>query len=78
MYQRENYDGSGYPEGLSGSSIPVLARIVRTVEDYTAMTEWRPYGHVSPLPSKAALKELRKSPGTYDQRIVKIIERVIP
>lgn len=77
LYRRENYDGSGYPEGLSGSAIPVLARIVRAVEDYTAMTEWRVYGHIAPLSPRAAVRELKKSAGLYDQRIVSILEKVV-
>ncbi len=77
LYRRENYDGSGYPEGLSGSAIPVLARIVRAVEDYTAMTEWRVYGHIAPLSPRAAVRELKKSAGIYDQRIVSIIEKLV-
>lgn len=77
LYRRENYDGSGYPEGLAGSAIPVLARIVRAVEDYTAMTEWRVYGHIAPLSPRAAVRELKKSAGIYDQRIVSIIEKLV-
>lgn len=77
LYRRENYDGSGYPEGLAGSAIPVLARIVRAVEDYTAMTEWRVYGHIAPLSPRAAVRELKKSAGLYDQRIVSIIEKLV-
>ena len=77
LYRRENYDGSGYPEGLAGSAIPVLARIVRAVEDYTAMTEWRVYGHIAPLSPRAAVRELKKSAGLYDQRIVSILEKVV-
>lgn len=77
LYRRENYDGSGYPEGLAGSAIPVLARIVRAVEDYTAMTEWRVYGHIAPLSPRAAVRELKKSAGLYDQRIVSILENVV-
>ncbi len=77
LYRRENYDGSGYPEGLRESAIPVQARIIRVAEDYTAMTEWRLYGHVNPFSPKTALKELKKSKGLYDQRIVRIIEKLL-
>ncbi len=77
LYRRENYDGSGYPEGLRESAIPVQARIIRVAEDYTAMTEWRLYGHVNPFSPKTAVKELKKSKGLYDQRIVRIIEKLL-
>ena len=75
--RRENCDGSGYPGGRGKSDIPVLARIVRVVEDFTGMTEWRVYGHIAPLSPRAAVRELKKSTGLYDQRIVSILEKVV-
>ena len=42
-HHHENYDGSGYPEGLSGDSIPMGARIIRVCDVYAALTSDRPY-----------------------------------
>ena len=39
----ENFDGTGYPKGLKGKEICLLARIVRVAEAYDALTSWRPY-----------------------------------
>lgn len=39
----ENWDGTGYPDGLSGKSIPPMARIIRAVDTYLAMVRDRPY-----------------------------------
>lgn len=39
----ENYDGSGYPQGLSGETIPLLARMVRIWDSFDALTGDRPY-----------------------------------
>lgn len=39
----ENYDGSGYPAGLSGESIPLSARIVKLADVFDALTTKRPY-----------------------------------
>ena len=75
--RRENYDGSGYPEGLAGSSIPVLARIIRVAEDFTGMTGRRAQRYLLPLSSMAAVRELRRSAGLYDQRIVNIVEKIV-
>ncbi len=43
LYHHENYDGSGYPEGLSGGKIPLLARMTRILDSYDALTMDRPY-----------------------------------
>ena len=43
LYHHENYDGSGYPENLSGDSIPLGARILRVCDVYAALSSDRPY-----------------------------------
>jgi HD-GYP domain-containing protein (c-di-GMP phosphodiesterase class II) len=42
-YHHENVDGSGYPEGLKGDAIPVIAKIVSVADTFDAMTTNRPY-----------------------------------
>lgn len=42
-YHHEKYDGSGYPDGLSGNEIPLAARIVAVVDVYDALVSERPY-----------------------------------
>lgn len=42
-YHHERYDGCGYPEGLSGEEIPLVARIVAVADVYDALTTERPY-----------------------------------
>ena len=42
-HHHENWDGSGYPDGLSGDSIPIGARILAVVDCYDALTSDRPY-----------------------------------
>jgi HD-GYP domain-containing protein (c-di-GMP phosphodiesterase class II) len=39
----ERWDGTGYPDGLSGDEIPLAARVVATVDAFDAMTNDRPY-----------------------------------
>ncbi|MDD2620926.1 MAG: HD-GYP domain-containing protein [Syntrophomonadaceae bacterium] len=42
-HHHENFDGSGYPDGLAGEEIPFLARIVNIADSFDAMTSQRPY-----------------------------------
>ena len=60
-YHHERYDGSGYPEGLVGSDIPMLARIIAMADCFDAMTTDRPYR--KGLTPDAAFKEIEKAQG---------------
>ncbi len=42
-HHHEQFDGSGYPDGLSGAAIPLLSRVLSVVDSYDAMTSARPY-----------------------------------
>jgi putative nucleotidyltransferase with HDIG domain len=66
----ERPDGSGYPYGLKGNDIPVLARIVHVADAYDAMTTARPYRPA--LPHAQAIDELRRCAGTdFDSDVVR-------
>ena len=50
-HHHERLDGSGYPDGLRGDSIPLAARILQVVDIFDALTSDRPYRRGLPLPS---------------------------
>ncbi len=61
-HHHERYDGTGYPEGLSGDEIPLGARIMQVADTYDAMTSNRPYRNG--LPHEHAVTELERCSGT--------------
>ena len=65
----ERWDGKGYPDGLAGERIPLLARIVSCCDAYNAMTSDRSYRKA--LSQEVALSELRAGRGTqFDPQVV--------
>lgn len=69
-YHHERYDGKGYPEGIKGEDIPLIARIIAVSDTFDAMTSDRPYRNG--LSDEVALSELLKFSGTqFDPDIVK-------
>ena len=49
LYHHERYDGCGYPEGLKGDTIPLLAHILAVADSFDAMNTSRPYRIAMPL-----------------------------
>lgn len=70
LYHHENYDGTGYPEGLSGDRIPLLARAVRILDTFDALTMNRPY-HKG-VSADEALQIIRRDSQFYDPRLLKL------
>ena len=72
----EHLDGKGYPYGLKGDQIPLMARIIAVADTLDAITTNRPYQSASELTD--ALGIIRKLAGTkYDRRVVDALDVLI-
>jgi len=68
-YHHEHVNGKGYPDGLRGKEIPILAKIVAVADTYDAMTTDRPYRKA--MEKEAAIEELKRCSGTQlDKEVV--------
>ena len=66
LSHHENYDGSGYPEGLKGDAIPLAARLIRIVDFYDALTSHRSYRGKPAYDSAEALDILQEDRHCFD------------
>ncbi len=76
-HHQERFDGSGYPDQLSGEDIPLCARVVALVDAFDALTTARPYRQA--LPQKEALRVLEQEVemGKWDKQLLNDFRRVL-
>jgi putative nucleotidyltransferase with HDIG domain len=75
-HHHERVDGNGYPDGLVGDEIPLLARIIAVADAYNAMTSDRPYRDA--MPSRVARLRLAQAvESQFDTAIVAAFEAVL-
>jgi putative two-component system response regulator len=71
LYHHERWDGTGYPSGLAGESIPVQARITAVADVYDAISSKRPYKE--PWTEEVSLEYMRKQSGSqFDPAIIDV------
>ena len=76
LHHHENYDGTGYPQGISGKDIPLGARIIRIADSFDAMITDRPYK--KGRSQKDACTELLAFAGShYDPELCNIFVKLI-
>ncbi len=69
LLHHERFDGTGYPQGISGDRIPLMAQIISVADAYDAMTSTRPYRQA--LSPKQAMEELKRGINTqWEQKII--------
>ncbi|MEU3466702.1 HD-GYP domain-containing protein [Streptomyces sp. NPDC006687] len=76
LHHHERVDGTGYPYGLSGQQIPVLARVVAVADSFDAMTSTRSYSRARPVGT--ALAELERCAGSqFDPAMVRALTTAV-
>ncbi|MGE3107044.1 MAG: HD-GYP domain-containing protein [Phycisphaerales bacterium] len=78
LLHHERFDGGGYPHGLSGRSIPLIARIIALADAFDAMVSDRPYQAARSIPD--AMNEVRAGSGAhFDPSLVSLfLGEVVP
>jgi HD-GYP domain-containing protein (c-di-GMP phosphodiesterase class II) len=75
-HHHERADGNGYPDGLAGDEIPILARIIAVADAYNAMTSDRPYRDA--MPSRVARLRLAQAVDSqFDTGVVAAFEAIL-
>ncbi len=76
-HHHERGDGSGYPDGLEGSEIPPVAKVLQVVDVFDALTSTRPYRQA--LPREHAFSILREEvhQGWWDDEVVGTFEEMV-
>jgi putative nucleotidyltransferase with HDIG domain len=75
-HHHERVDGHGYPDGLFGNEIPVIARIIAVADAYDAMTSDRPYRDA--MPSRVARFRIAQAVGSqFDTAVVAAFEAIL-
>lgn len=76
LSHHEKWDGTGYPNGLKGEDIPLLARVISAVDSHDVMVHNRPY-HTA-MPEQAAIDELKACSGTqFDPHVVEVFTALL-
>ena len=73
----EKWDGSGYPNGLTGEQIPLSGRIVAVSDVFDALTSERPYKKAWPV--EEAIEEIKRGASKhFDPELVEVFLQVLP
>jgi putative two-component system response regulator len=76
-HHHERHDGSGYPDGLRGSEIPLTARILQLADVYDALTTDRPYRAAMPTNSALRTMEEEALRGWWDRDLFETFRKML-
>jgi len=76
-HHHEKLDGSGYPDGLRGDAIPLLARILQTADVYDALATDRPYRAALPFGETFRVIREEATRGWWDPSLVDVLESLV-
>lgn len=76
-WHHERWDGNGYPDGLAGESIPLLARIVAIADSWDAMTGDRVYRKGMPVDKALSILENEQESGQWDPGLLRLFIEMI-
>jgi putative nucleotidyltransferase with HDIG domain len=75
-HHHERFDGNGYPDGIDGEAIPIIARVIAVADAYNAMTSDRPYREA--MPTRVARLRLAQAVETqFDTAVVAAFEAIL-
>ncbi|MFH1331490.1 MAG: HD domain-containing phosphohydrolase [Actinomycetota bacterium] len=75
LNHHERMDGEGYPRGLDGRTLPMVARIIQVADAFDAMTNHRPYRPA--LPTLAAVEEVQRCAGSqFDAEVAAALAEI--
>lgn len=77
-HHHERWDGSGYPDGLKGEQIPLLARILQLADIYDALTTARPYKRAFSPEEALAMIQQETAKGWRDPKLVETFSQLLP
>jgi putative two-component system response regulator len=77
-HHHERLDGTGYPDGLAGEAVPVLARVLQVVDLYDALTTERPYRKAMAPEAALALMQQEAERGWWDSAMVDRFRAMAP
>ncbi len=77
-HHHENWDGSGYPDGLQGNRIPLLARVVQLADIYDALTSQRSYKAAFSSDEAIQIMKAETLRGLRDPNLMPVMEAALP